>query len=222
MATALATALSVAVGAGITTFFSPCAYPLLPGYVAFYTSQTSDTGTSLRGALSRGLAAAIGAVGTIAVLSAIAFWVGYTVISQLLVLEWVVGLALIGVGMLIVLDRLPTATVQLPKRRSSVGGFAIFGAGYAIAAVGCLAPVFVTVIATALAVSTSGSVLVIATYATTVAVLMLATTVAVGMGIVARDGRLIPAGRIKQLAGVVMIAAGIGQLVVAGVFSSSV
>ncbi|MFC4247526.1 cytochrome C biogenesis protein, partial [Natribaculum luteum] len=32
--------LAFAFTAGLATFFSPCAYPLLPGYVGFYVSQT--------------------------------------------------------------------------------------------------------------------------------------------------------------------------------------
>ena len=31
----LATNLPFAITAGVATFFSPCAYPLLPGYVGF-------------------------------------------------------------------------------------------------------------------------------------------------------------------------------------------
>ncbi|MFC6769716.1 cytochrome C biogenesis protein, partial [Natrinema soli] len=44
-----------ALSTGVATFFSPCAYPLLPGYVGFYVSQTDGERASLGGALSRGL-----------------------------------------------------------------------------------------------------------------------------------------------------------------------
>jgi len=49
-----------ALTAGVATFFSPCAYPLLPGYVGFYVSRTDGDDASLGGATIRGIAAGSG------------------------------------------------------------------------------------------------------------------------------------------------------------------
>jgi len=57
------------------------------------------------------------------------------------------------------------------------------------------------------------------TYVGTVVVLMIALTVATGMGLVAGAGRFAAySGLLKRIAGVVMIAAGIGQLLAIVVF----
>ena len=37
--------LGFAFSAGVATFFAPCAYPLLPGYVAFYLGDAGPSAT---------------------------------------------------------------------------------------------------------------------------------------------------------------------------------
>jgi len=132
--------LAFALGAGVATFFSPCAYPLLPGYVGFYVSQTEGEDASLSGALSRGLIAGTGALVTLGVLLVAAYQIGHPrcrtlrCLSRSSVRCWSSSVSLI------VFDRAPSLSITLPKRRSSVLGFGIFGAGYALAAAGCVAP----------------------------------------------------------------------------------
>ena len=216
-------ALVLAFGAGVGTFFSPCAYPLLPGYIAFYVSHHEEGHAELNYSLTRGLVAGAGTVLGIGVISGVVFWVGDRTLSNLTLLEPLIGIALIGFGLLMLTGRDPSINVLLPKRRAGLPGFFLFGLGYAVAAIGCVAPVFFTVIATALALSTAGGVLVVGTYAGVVAGLMLSVTVATGMGILA-GGRRFSAytGRIKQVAGVVIILAGIGQLYVVMAYSATV
>ncbi|MHC3438480.1 cytochrome C biogenesis protein [Natrialbaceae archaeon A-gly3] len=217
----LATPLTVALSAALATFFSPCAYPLLPGYVGYYASQTEGERASLGGSLLRGAVAGVGVLVVFGVLIGLSFWVGHSAVSNLTVLEPVVGLLLIAFGVLVVVDRAPSISVTLPKRRSSVLGFGIFGAGYALAAAGCAAPFFIAVIARALSLSTGAGALVVGTYAVTVALLMIAVTVATGMGLVASAGRFVAHSKtIKRVAGVVMILAGMGQLYVAAFLSA--
>ena len=217
----LATPLSIALSAALATFFSPCAYPLLPGYVGYYASQTDGNEASLGGALVRGSIAGVGVLATFAVLIGLSFWVGHSAVSNLTMLEPLVGALLIVFGVLVLVDRAPSFSVTLPKRRSSVLGFGIFGAGYALAAAGCAAPFFVAVIAQALSLSTGAGALVVGTYAVAVALLMISVTVATGMGLVASAGRFAAhAGTIKRIAGVVMILAGFGQLYVAAFLST--
>lgn len=214
----LAPALAVAVGTGVGTFFSPCAYPLLPGYVAYYVGQTDGAEPTLGGALARGFVAGTGVVAAFAALAGVAFWIGHEPLSNLTIVEPVIGILLIGLGVLFLLGRAPSLTVPLPARRSSVLGFGVFGAGYALAAAGCVAPAFLTVIAAALSLSAGGAALVIGTYAGVVSLLMIATTVATGMGLLAgRPALADRVGSIERLAGAVMILAGIGQLYLATV-----
>ncbi|WP_049890054.1 cytochrome c biogenesis CcdA family protein [Natronorubrum sulfidifaciens] len=205
--------LAFALAAGVATFFSPCAYPLLPGYVGFYVSQTEGEEASLSGALSRGLVAGTGALVTFGVLLVAAYWIGHSTLSNITLFEPIVGGILVVFGLLIVFDRAPSLSITLPKRRSSVLGFGIFGAGYALAAAGCVAPLFVAVIAQALSLPPLSAALVLGTYIGSVVVLMISLTVATGMGLVASAGRLAAhSGALKRIAGVVMIIAGFGQL----------
>jgi len=218
--------LGLAVSAGAATFFSPCAYALLPGYVGFYASQVDEP--TLRGTIARGVVAAAGTVLTLAVLVGIAFSLGQEAFESLLILEPVVGVALIGFGALVFAGKAPSVSVSLPARRSSILGFGIFGGGYAIAAAGCVAPVFLAVVLQALSFPAGEAALVVGTYVGSVALLMLSITLATGMGLIYGTERIDASqlvaysGRIEQLAGAVMILAGIGQLYVWAAVSSPV
>jgi cytochrome c-type biogenesis protein len=212
----LATNLSFALTAGVATFFSPCAYPLLPGYVGFYVNQTEANEASLGGAGVRGIVAGIGVLATFGALTGATLFVGHSTLQNITLFETLVGALLIGFGVLVVIGRAPSLSIPLPKRRASVLGFGVFGAGYALAGAGCVAPIFIAVTARAASLPTDVAALVLATYAGSVAALMVATTVATGMGLVTNASRLTAySGWLKRLAGVVMIVAGIGQLYLA-------
>ncbi|EMA64399.1 cytochrome c biogenesis CcdA family protein [Halorubrum kocurii] len=209
----LATNVPFALTAGVATFFSPCAYPLLPGYVGFYVNSVEADSASVLGAGVRGVAAAVGVLATFALLAGATVRVGYSTLSNITVFETLVGALLIAFGLLVVSGRMPSVSVPLPKRRTGVFGFGLFGAGYALAGAGCVAPVFLGVIARAIALPAETAVLVLSVYAGTVAVLMAATTVATGVGLVSNANRVMAhAGLLKRVAGAVMIAAGVGQL----------
>nr|WP_283838586.1 cytochrome c biogenesis protein CcdA [Halostagnicola sp. A-GB9-2]MDJ1434327.1 cytochrome c biogenesis protein CcdA [Halostagnicola sp. A-GB9-2] len=213
---AFLSAIGFGLTAGLATFFSPCAYPLLPGYVGFYVSQTDGDDATLGGALLRGGVAGIGVMGTLAVLLGATFWLGQSTVSRLTFFESLVGGLLVGFGVLVILGWVPSLSIPLPERRSSVLGFGIFGAGYALAAAGCVAPVFLAVVARALSLSADAAAVVVVTYVGSVVMLMLGMTVATGMGLVASAGRLAAyAGHLKRLAGAVMIVAGVSQLYLA-------
>lgn len=212
----LASTLVFALTAGLATFFSPCAYPLLPGYVGYYVSRTEGNAPSLSGSFGRGLVAGGGVLVTFGVLLVGAYWIGYTTLANVTWFEPVVGAALIAFGLLVVVDRAPSLSVALPKRRSSVFGFAVFGSGYALAAAGCVAPLFVGVVGRAMSMPPTSAAIVVGTYVGSVVLLMVSLTVATGMGLVASAGRLAAhSGTIQRVAGAVMIAAGVGQLYVA-------
>ncbi|ELZ42685.1 cytochrome C biogenesis protein transmembrane region [Halorubrum saccharovorum DSM 1137] len=209
----LATNLPFAVTAGVATFFSPCAYPLLPGYVGFYVNSVDADSASVLGAGVRGVAAAVGVLATFALLAGATVRVGYSTLSNITVFETLVGALLIVFGLLVVSGRTPSVSVPLPKRRTGVFGFGLFGAGYALAGAGCVAPVFLGVIARAIALPSETALLVLSVYAGTVAVLMAATTVATGVGLISNANRVMDhAGLLKRVAGAVMVVAGIGQL----------
>lgn len=209
----LAINVPFAITAGVATFFSPCAYPLLPGYVGFYVNSVEAENASVVGGGVRGFAAALGVLTTFAVLGGATAWVGSETLAGITMFETLVGGLLLVFGLLVAFDRAPSLSMSLPERRSSVLGFGLFGAGYALAGAGCVAPVFLAVVARALTLPTDAAILVLGVYAGVVAVLMAATTVATGLGLVSNATRVMAhADKLQRLAGVVMIGAGIGQL----------
>ncbi|MDR5673958.1 Cytochrome c biogenesis protein [Halalkaliarchaeum sp. AArc-CO] len=214
--TGLAGALGVAGVAGVATFFSPCAYALLPGYVGFYVSATGDRGPTLSGAAIRGLAAAAGAVGVVLGLGVLAAAAGDVVRSSLPFLEVGVGIALIGFGLITLLRVGRGWHVRLPGRRASVPGFALFGGLYAAAAAGCVAPVFFGVVVQSLAFPATGTIAVFLTYAVSLGLLLTSATVAIAVGSGFGFERLGDRPELLQrFAGVVLVVAGVGQLYVA-------
>lgn len=212
----LTTNLLFALTAGVATFFSPCAYPLLPGYVGFYVSQVDAKEVSIVSAGTRGVAAGLGVLTVFGVLSGATVWIGHSTLSNITIFESLVGGLLIVFGLFIMAGRDFSLSVPLPNRRASVFGFGLFGAGYALAGAGCVAPIFLAVIARTITLPTDIAVLLLFTYAGTVAVLMVSATVATGMSLLTNPGQLMAySGRLKQLAGAVMVLAGIGQLYLA-------
>ncbi|KYH26054.1 cytochrome C biogenesis protein transmembrane region [Halalkalicoccus paucihalophilus] len=206
--------MGFAFGAGVATFFSPCAYPLLPGYVGYYVSR-AETGNRrpVGGALLRGLAAGAGVLAVFGAFAAVAVGVGQAGFERLVLLEPVIGAALVVFGLLVVLDRGPSLRVALPERRTGILGFSIFGAVYALAAAGCVVPVVLGVFLGAIARPPLETALVMGAYAGGVGLLMVAATVATGVGVALGTERLVGYGdRLKRLAGAVMVVAGLGQL----------
>lgn len=205
-----------AFAAGILTFFSPCVFALLPGYVGYYVGAVDSESAPLSGALVRGFAASAGAIGTFAVLSVLAFGATSTFERFLPVLEPFVGGLLIVLGLALVWKGALSFTVVLPERRTGVLGFGAFGGLYALAATACVLPLFLSIAVTSVGLSLAGTALVFAAYAGAFALLMLAATVAVAVGQDALLGRLgghAPA--LTRVAGVVLVLAGLVQLYIA-------
>lgn len=205
-----------AVGAGTATFFSPCVYALLPGYISYYVASVDEESAPLAGATARGLAATVGAIATFGVLSVIAIVAGETVEQAIPIIEPLVGVVLIGLGVLVFWKGAVSMSIPLPERRTSVLGFGLFGAGYAIAATACVLPVFLSVAIQAFNLGVGGAVLVLGAYAGTFGLLMLAATVATAIGHDAILSRMSThSGLLTRAAGVVIVIAGAVQLYVA-------
>jgi cytochrome c-type biogenesis protein len=213
MSTELYGTLVFAFGAGTATFFAPCVYALLPGYVGYYAAAIDGDSVPLSGAAGRGVAATVGALCTFAVLSVLALAAGELLESILPLVERLIGLLLIGLGGVVLWRGTLSLHVQLPERRASVIGFGLFGALYALAATACVLPLFLAVSIQSFALSTLETLLVLGAYAGSFALLMLAVTVAIAVGYDALADRARRHGALfTRIAGVVLVLAGIGQL----------
>lgn len=212
-----------AFSAGAATFFAPCAYPLLPGYVAYYLGQSEDGtpgGTPRSVPVRLWRAAVVGSLASLgfflvyAVLAGIALAVGTRPLQGISVLELVVGALLVVLGVAMATGTFdPTLHARLPERRRSPAGFLLFGVVYAVAAAGCTAPLFVAIVALAFSGGPVGAVLTLGAYAAGMAVLMVAVTVLSALGKAGMVRRLSrDTGRISRVAGVLLAVAGAAQI----------
>lgn len=202
-------ALVFAVTGGVATFFAPCAFPLLPGYVGYFLhhDDTGRSGVALPAVLASG-----GALAVLALVGTVGLTLGRTVLSHLPLLEPIVGIALLVFGVLLLGDHAPELRIPLPERSGSVWGFGLFGAAYAAAAAGCVVPVFLGVLAQALVFPPAQAAGIFGTYALGVAFPLVGVTLlaAAGTDVWRQLGR--HTERFRTIAAAMMILAGTGQL----------
>lgn len=211
--------IGFAFAAGAATFFAPCAFPLLPGYVVYYLgrgdgSETTPLPARLGRAAVVGVFASLGFFVVYGALAGIVASLGAGALADIATLELVVGALLVVLGLAMASGRFDSSLhVRLPERRRSAGGFFLFGVVYGVAAAGCTAPVFVGLALFALGSGPLGAAVVLGSYAAGMATLMVAVTLlsAVGRaGLVRTLSR--NTGRVSRLAGSLLALAGVTQI----------
>jgi len=205
-------ALESAMAAGLASFFAPCAFPLLPGYLGYYANQADENGR-LADATLRGLAGSAGIFATFLALAGLVAVAGRSILGRVTALEPVVGVALVVLGAMLLLDRGPALSVALPARRDSTVGFAVFGAGYAVAATSCFAPLFFAVVLGGATVSLKVATLSVGAFGVGLAAPLAVVTVLAGIGFDV-GARFLPgtAKRASRLGGLLIVLAGVWQL----------
>jgi cytochrome c-type biogenesis protein len=201
-----------AVGAGITTFFAPCAFPLLPGYIGYYLSQTDADRPTDTDVVLPAVAAACSALAVLAVIGGIGFAFGQVILEHLPLLEPLVGAGLIVLGGVMFVNVSLDVHVPLPSRPGSALGFSLFGAGYAAAAAGCVVPILLGVIAQALVFSPVQATIIFGAYALSMALPLVGVTLLAAAGTDTWRGIGRYTGHLHTIAATLMILAGIGQL----------
>ena len=100
-----------AVGAGVMVFFSPCSFPMLPGYMSFYlTNKKQRKGafdeTAARETLPDGLAAAAGLMSVLLLIGLLLIPFAEIISKSGILgsLEVIVGLILLGLGIVMVME----------------------------------------------------------------------------------------------------------------------
>jgi len=165
------------------------------------------------GATLRGLAASGGAVVVLAALGSLLLAVGGRIAQRLTLLEPLVGAALVVLGVLFLTDRAPTLHLQLPERRASVAGAAVFGGGYALAAAGCVVPVVLGVFTQALTLAPPQAAVALGSYAAATALPLTGVTLLTAVGSDALQAWNARVGTVQRLAAAVMILAGVAQVI---------
>jgi cytochrome c-type biogenesis protein len=155
--------LALAVIAGVASFFSPCAFPLLPSYLSFYAAARGDDDPSSRPArtLGLGLAAAVGVVSFTLILGAIICLLGAGAGQALSIsgpepsqfVRWFrggVGLILVALGVAQWLnanlkpglaDSLAWRTRPNRHSQKPAATLYLYGLGYNAAGMGCTGPI---------------------------------------------------------------------------------
>ncbi|WP_226483301.1 cytochrome C biogenesis protein [Natrinema amylolyticum] len=179
-------------------------------------AATDEEGAPLSGAVSRGLAAAVGSIAVLIALSAVALVAGIALESLLPFLEYAVGIALIALEVWVIWGGTGAVHVLLPERRATVTGSAAFGAMYALAAVACVVPLFLSLAFRSITMSVAETAAIMDSHAARFAVLLLSVTGATAVGHDLTAGRFTAyADRFVRLAGVSLVLADIDQLYVA-------
>ncbi|MBU4189385.1 MAG: redoxin domain-containing protein [Candidatus Thermoplasmatota archaeon] len=213
----------IALIAGMLSFFSPCSFPLLPGYMAYYVGREKmDKGFSIKTVkkgLLKGIQPALGILIFYTFIGILAIFAGNMIKPYIPIFEPIVG------GLIIILGIVMIANIPLFSKMSSgfigrVSGLAgkekrfglfFYGIVYGAAAAGCTAPVFIAIIL--LAVSAGGflwGMTIFLLYAIGMAGLMIIITILIAMSEEMLLQKLkISTKHIEKISGVILIIVGI-------------
>jgi cytochrome c-type biogenesis protein len=174
--------------AGFASFFAPCAFPLLPGYISYYLGMVEAEGRT-RPPVYLG---AIGGLGIVVFFSVIgggltALGTPFTPYLTRLKPLIALGILLLGVAMIrnytlssTLLDRLKLGIARRSREtRSPSLGIFLFGLAYAAASLGCTLPVFGALLLYTLSLGSGTGVLVFLAYAASMGGAMLTATVVI-------------------------------------------
>ena len=211
----------VAVIAGIATFFSPCSFGLLPGYLAFY----SRTAKKRKSTVYYGLLAALGLV-TFNILLGLAIALagsgfakefsiagGGTLSPVTLIIRTSIGLLLLllGIAQFFHLQIFPRFLLQAgqkitEKKRTPEASLYFYGFGYNLANIGCTGPIMAGLIVFALASGFSAALTAFIIYSLTMALIMIAVSLLAGSG---RKLQIKYAHNIQKFGAVVLMIVGL-------------
>lgn len=205
----------VAVAAGLVAAVNPCGFALLPAYLAFLVGrETGGRAAAVGRAVAFTAAVTVGFVAVFGVFGVFAAPVADVVARNAPWVGIVVGLVLVGVGGWLLAGRsLPLPTPHSGGGAPGTRAFASmvgFGAGYAIASLGCTVGPFLAVVATSFrAGSAAAGIGLFLAYAGGMALLVGAAAVLVALADAAALRRLRRyAAAVSRLGGALTVLAG--------------
>lgn len=211
-----------AFSAGALATFNPCGVAMLPAYLSYYVTGTTEQASVNRNVLTGagvGVAMTAGVLLVFLLAGSVVSAAGAGVARVLPVVNLAIGAVIVGLGGALLVRPAfalegpfsnPLAARPALAEGRSVRTFAVFGAGYGVASLGCTLPIFLVVMAQAL---TAGGFLsgvaVFLTYGLGMGTVLMALSVAVGTGrgvLVSSLRRVVP--YVRRLGALGMIAAG--------------
>ena len=192
---------AMAIGAGALSFFSPCSFPLLPGYVSYYLSKETEANTPknmrIKKAFPAGVAASAGILSVFLGLALliIPFSQAVKELVPTLIPITAVFIFLMGIVMITdydiswltrpfqngfnkVLSIFKKKDAE-PKENNGLSGQFFYGVGYGAASAGCTAPVFIALLMASMKYTIFGAATIFALYSVSTAVLMITFTMLV-------------------------------------------
>lgn len=206
---------------GLSTFFSPCAFSLFPGYIAYYMAFTSTGGRPAHlSSLRLGSVCAAGAVSFFLIIGIGLSAFGGSLSSFLIKAKPILALGIALLGVPLLLDRqlrLPFVQAMIPTiSHANPGhgpwkGIFLYGFVYGLASTGCTLPVYMSaVIFPILSGHAWAGLLTFLSFALAMGLMMLIITVLVGLSqqtlIVRLQGSSVT---IKRIGGIVLILVGL-------------
>lgn len=152
--------LLFALTAGMVATINPCGFVMLPAFVSYQLGERDagyehvGLGERLRRAVALGLAVTLGFVVVFAGVGLVLASGGRALLAMIPWVGLLVGVALVGLGVSFLLGKklmLPLPTVGQGAWARDVRSRFLFGIGYALASLGCTLPIFLAVLAGALA-----------------------------------------------------------------------
>ncbi len=149
---------TLAIIGGFASFFSPCAFPLLPSFIAYYITGAKGKGRTVKSGLSLGIKAAIGLLTIFSLIGVLAISGSYWISQYIPYLEMIVGITILILGILLLKDidigsyftllknKILHSLGKEPTSSKTTTSPFIYGMGYGSAAAGCTAPVFIAIV----------------------------------------------------------------------------
>ena len=222
--------LSFAFAAGVAAFFNPCGYAVLFAYISrFFTNREKKTGVKRN--LLHGLA--IGIIATIGFLTVFAIaGLGIAFVSRSIaeLIPWInfsLGWLLIAIGIYLLAGRTISLNTHIGKvnpNQTSALSFYKYGIVYAAASLGCVLPVFISVVVSGIAsASFTGGFGVFLAYSIGMGLVMTIVSIALATSknvLVNKIKKFAP--HINKINAIILIALGIylvqRQILVGGIF----
>ncbi|UCE37828.1 MAG: sulfite exporter TauE/SafE family protein [Thermoplasmata archaeon] len=231
----------LAFATGIASFFSPCSFPMLPGYVGYYLGLEDEKEQKqrkeiLKRALPIGIAAALGLLFIYLFMGLLIMIIGAPIYPFLQYMIPVIAVIVIILGLLMltniqyyfitnrinsvansITSKIKVRNKTLTERinEKEVGGIFVYGMGYGLVAAGCTLPLFLLIVTTS--ISTGGflsGMLIFFVYGLGAAILMVAVTLLVALSKDSIINKMkMSTEKIKVASGLIMIIAGIAVLI---------
>jgi cytochrome c biogenesis protein CcdA len=138
---------SMAFTAGVLAFLSPCALPMLPAYISYYINRGEGKGSLISG-LIFSLAMLFGFMAVFLIIGVVSSFLIGNIFRWIWLTTPIIGGILIILGLITGWTDLTTKLPRFELQNRGMGKYSIFlyGAGYAVASLGCSLTIFLLVV----------------------------------------------------------------------------